>query len=135
MMLDDLGLVPTIRRYADTFKDQPGVELNLTISGTERRMEPYVEVMVFRAMQELLGNAVHQNQATIIKIQLDLGDKLIKLSVDENGKGFESDVLEMEGNLGLKLIKERVEMLAGTFSLDSSPGMGSRLSFSIPVQK
>lgn len=135
MMLDDLGLVPTIRRYADTFKEQSGAEVSVTIAGNERRLEPYVEVMVFRAMQELLGNAVHQNQATLVKIQIDLGDALIKLSVDDNGKGFDTDALDKEGNLGLKLIKERVEMLGGSFTLDSAPGMGSRLSLSIPVQK
>jgi two-component system sensor histidine kinase DegS len=55
--------------------------------------------------------------------------------VDDNGKGFDTDVLNKEGNLGIKLIKERVEMLGGSFTIDSSPGMGSRLSLSIPVHK
>jgi two-component system sensor histidine kinase DegS len=135
MMLDDLGLIPTIRRYADTFKEQTGTEVSVTVAGNERRLESYMEVMVFRAMQELLGNAVNQNQATLVKILLDLGDTLIKLSVDDNGKGFDLEVLGKEGNLGLKVIKERVEMLGGSFDIDSSPGMGSRLSCAIPVQK
>jgi two-component system sensor histidine kinase DegS len=135
MMLDDLGLVPTIRRYADSFKEQSGVEVSVTVSGNERRLEPYVEVMVFRAMQELLSNAVHQSQATLLKILLDLGDMLIKLSVEDNGKGMDTDALSKDGNLGLKLIKERVEMLGGSFNLDSTPGMGARVSLSIPVQK
>jgi two-component system sensor histidine kinase DegS len=134
MMLDDLGLAPTIRRYADTYKEQSGVEVSLMILGNERRIEPYIEVMVFRAMQELLGNAVHQNQATVVKIQLDLGDTMVKLSVDDNGKGFDTDALNRESNIGLKLIKERVEMLGGTFMLDSTPGLGTRLSVAIPVQ-
>ncbi len=68
MMLDDLGLIPTIRRYADTFKEQTGLEVNVTISGNERRLESYLEVMVFRAIQELLGNAARHSQATLIKI-------------------------------------------------------------------
>jgi two-component system sensor histidine kinase DegS len=135
MMLDDLGIVPTIRRYADTFKEQTGTEISVTIAGNERRLESFVEVMVFRAMQELLGNAVHQNQATLVKILLDLDDTMVKLSVDDNGKGYDADSLDKEGNLGLKLIKERVEMLGGSFNIDSSPGMGSRLSCSIPLQK
>jgi two-component system, NarL family, sensor histidine kinase DegS len=134
MMLDDLGLVPTIRRYADAYKEQSSVEISMLVSGTERRLEPYIEVMVFRAMQELLGNAVHQNQATSVKIQLDLGDTMVKLSVDDNGKGFDADTIERESNIGLKLIKDRVEMLGGTFTLDSTPGLGTRLSLAIPVQ-
>ncbi len=134
MMLDDLGLAPTIRRYAETYKEQSGVDISVTVSGPDRRLEPYIEVMVFRAMQELLATAVHQNQATVVKIQLDLGDTMVKLSIDDNGRGFDTDALEKESNLGLKLIRERVGMLGGTFMLDSAPGMGTRLSMSIPVQ-
>jgi two-component system sensor histidine kinase DegS len=134
MMLDDLGVAPTIRKYADTFKEQAGVEVSVLISGTERRLESYVEVMVFRAMQELLSFAVHQNQATIVKIQMDMGDNAIRLSVDDNGKGLDTDTLGKEPNLGIKLIKERTEMLGGKFDLDSTPGKGSRMTISIPVQ-
>jgi two-component system, NarL family, sensor histidine kinase DegS len=133
MMLDDLGLAPTLLRYADMFKEQAGVEVSVTVTGSERRMEPYVEVMVFRAMQELLSNAVDQNQATLVKIQLDMGDTNVKLSVDDNGKGFDTDALGKEENLGLKLIKERSEMLGGTFEINSSPGKGARVSLSIPL--
>jgi two-component system sensor histidine kinase DegS len=134
MMLDDLGLAPTIVRYADLFKEQAGVEVSVTIVGSEqRRIEPYVEVMVFRAMQELLSNAVHQNQANLVKIQLDMGDALVKLSMDDNGKGFDTDALGKEANLGLKLIKERTEMLGGVFEINSSPGKGARVTLSIPV--
>jgi two-component system sensor histidine kinase DegS len=132
MMLDDLGLAPTIRRYADTFKEQAGVEVSVTISGNERRLESYVEVMVFRAMQELLSNAVQQNQATIVKIQMDLGDTVIRLSMDDNGKGFDTGSLEQESNLGLKLIKERTEMVGGSFEVDSAPGKGARITLTIP---
>jgi len=133
MMLDDLGLAPTLTRYADMFKEQAGVEVNVTVTGSERRMESYVEVMVFRAMQELLSNAVDQNQATQVKIQLDLGDTNVKLSMDDNGKGFDTDALGKEENLGLKLIKERSEMLGGTFEINSSPGKGARVTLSIPL--
>ncbi len=133
MMLDDLGLAPTIRRYADTFKEQAGVEISVSISGNERRLESYVEVMVFRAMQELLSNAVHQAQATLVKIQVDLGEAVIKLSMDDNGKGFEMDSLEKESNLGVKLIKERTEMVGGSFEVDSAPGKGARITLGIPV--
>ena len=133
MMLDDLGLAPTIRRYADTFKEQAGTEISVTVSGNERRLEPYVEVMVFRAMQELISNAVHQNQATLVKIQVDMGDTLIRLSVNDNGKGFDLDALEKDTHLGLKLIKERADMLGGSFLIDSAAGKGANVTLSIPV--
>jgi two-component system sensor histidine kinase DegS len=89
MMLDDLGLVPTIKRYADAFKEQTGLEISVTITGNEHRLEPYLEVMIFRALQELLGNAARHSQASVVKVYVDLGDELVKVSVDDNGKGFD----------------------------------------------
>jgi two-component system, NarL family, sensor histidine kinase DegS len=133
MMLDDLGLTPTIRRYADTFKEQAGVEVNVMITGTERRLESYVEVLVFRSMQELLSNAVHQNQATLVKIQVDMGETVIRLSLDDNGNGFDTDSLAKETNLGLKLIKDRIETLGGKFDIDTAPGKGARVTLTIPL--
>jgi two-component system sensor histidine kinase DegS len=134
MMLDDLGLIPTIRRYADTFKEQTGLEVNVTISGNERRLESYLEVMVFRAIQELLGNAARHSQATLLKINVDLTDDLIRVSVDDNGKGFDVDSVQGQ-NLGLKLIRERTEMLGGMFEIDSATGKGTRVMFSLPARK
>ncbi len=134
MMLDDLGLVPTLRKYAEAFKDQAGLDVSLTVTGAERRLEPYLEVMVFRATQELLGNAARHSQATLIKIQVDLGSDIIRVSVDDNGRGFDPEILKQSSNLGLKLIRERSEMLGGTFEIDSVTGSGARISFSVPAK-
>jgi two-component system, NarL family, sensor histidine kinase DegS len=134
MMLDDLGLIPTIRRYADTFKEQTGLEITVTITGTERRLESYLEVMVFRAVQELLGNAARHSQAALIKVNIDITDDLIRIGVDDNGKGFDIDSIQGK-NLGLKLIRERTEMLGGTFEVDSATGKGTRIMFSLPARK
>ena len=109
------------------------MEVNLIISGNERRLESYLEVMVFRSIQELLSIAVHQNQATIVKIQVDMGDTAIRLSLDDNGNGLDTDSLVKESNLGLKLIKDRVQMLGGKFEIDTAPGKGARVTLIIPL--
>ncbi|MBI5954495.1 MAG: hypothetical protein HY865_22795 [Chloroflexi bacterium] len=133
MMLDDLGLVPTVRKYVDAFKEQTSLDVNLNLTGNERRLEPYIEVMVFRAMQELLGNAARHSQATLVKVQLDMGNEALRVSVDDNGKGFDTGQLTEGSSLGLKLIRERAEMLGGSFDIDSSTGKGTRVSFTVPV--
>ena len=132
MMLDDLGLTPTLKKYAEAFKEQAGLEVSVMVTGTERRLESYLEVMVFRAVQELLGNASRHSQATIVKVQIDLGNDLVRVSVGDNGKGFDPDTLKEATNLGLKLIRERAEMLGGSFEIDSAPGSGARISFTVP---
>src|SRR5271157_574751 len=134
MMLDDLGLVPTIRKYVDAFKEQTGLDASLTITGSERRIEPYLEVMIFRAVQELLGNAARHSQAAMVKILLDMGSDMIRVSVDDNGKGFDPESVLSGKSLGLKLIRDRAEMLGGTFDIDSTTGKGARISFSIPIR-
>ena len=134
MMLDDLGLVPTLRKYADAFKEQASLDVSVTVTGTERRLEPYLEVMIFRAVQELLGNASRHSQATLIKVQIDLGNDTIRVSVEDNGKGFSPEILKESSNLGLKLIRERAEMLGGSFEVDSAAGSGTRIAFSVPAK-
>jgi two-component system sensor histidine kinase DegS len=134
MMLDDLGLVPTVRRYSDAFKEQTGLDVNVTVTGNEKRLEPYLEVMLFRAIQELLGNAARHSQGSQVKIMLDLGEDRVRVSVDDNGKGFDPDSIQQGSSLGLKLIRERAEMLGGSFEMDSAIGKGSRISFAVPAR-
>ena len=134
MMLDDLGLAPTVRRYADAFKEQAGLDIGVTITGHERRLEPYLEVMLFRALQELLGNAARHSQANLVKVILDLGEDRIRVSVDDNGKGFDPDSIQQGNSLGLKLIRERTEMLGGSFEVDSAVGKGTRILFAVPAR-
>jgi two-component system sensor histidine kinase DegS len=134
MMLDDLGLAPTLRKYVDAFKDQTGLDINLVITGGDRRVAPYLEIMIFRAVQELLGNTSRHSQASMVKIALEMGSDLIRVSVDDNGKGFDPQTVLNGNSLGLKLIRERTEMLGGTFTADSAVGKGARISFSIPVR-
>jgi len=133
MMLDDLGLAPTIQRYVEMYKEQSGLDVSVIVTGNERRLEPYLEVLIFRAMQELVGNAARHSQGNIIKIQTDMGDSLIKLTVEDNGKGFDPDVISQRSGLGVKLIKERVELLGGSLDIDSSLGKGSRIFLTVPV--
>jgi two-component system, NarL family, sensor histidine kinase DegS len=136
MMLDDLGLFPTVRKYIDSFKEQSGIDINLTIKGQERRLAPYLEVMVFRAIQELIGNAYRQNQdnpgKVVINVQILIEDNQVKVVISDNGKGFDLETLEKSEGLGLKLIRERVEMLGGYFKIDSAVGQGCKVSFQVP---
>jgi len=134
MMLDDLGLVPTVKRYSDAFKEQTTLDVALTVTGNEKRLESYLEVMLFRAIQELLGNAARHSQSTQVKILLDMGDERVRVSVEDNGKGFDPESVQQGNSLGLKLIRERAEMLGGTFELDTAVGRGARVTFAVPAR-
>ncbi len=132
MMLDDLGLVPTIKKYTSAIQDITAIPVRFGVTGPERRMEPYLEVMIFRAVQELLRNAIDHSQANQIEVQIDVGDSFVDVVVEDDGNGFDIQELEEDQGMGLKLIKERVEMTSGEFKINSQVGEGTRVSFRVP---
>jgi two-component system, NarL family, sensor histidine kinase DegS len=133
MMLDDLGLFPTIRRYVDNFKEEISHDVTLSIKGQERRLEPYLEVMIFRAIQELLGNAArHNSEKTDIDVKILIEDNWIRVTVSDTGKGFDPAKIEKSEGLGLKLIKERTDLLGGNMEIESAVGQGTKVNFKVP---
>lgn len=135
MMLDDLGVVPTLRRYVETLQDKEDAQISITVTGMERRLEGHIEITVFRAVQELLNNARRHAQATQIQVLLDLAQDQMSAVVEDNGSGFNvEEALNSAGRtIGLATIRERIEMLGGELKIKSSLGQGTRAEFSIPL--
>jgi two-component system sensor histidine kinase DegS len=132
MMLDDLGLIPTLRHYFDAFKEQNEIEVHFTASGTERRLESYLEIMIFRAVQELVSNAARHSQASTIRAHIDTSEDRVVVDVEDDGQGFNEEQA-METSMGIKVIKERVDILNGEFNIDTAIGQGTRIGFTIPL--
>ena len=137
MMLDDLGLVPTLRRYVQDIEVKAGCRASLNVFGNERRFAPYNEVIIFRAIQALLHNVHRHAQATHAQITLDTQGESVAVAVEDDGSGFDVDeVLAAAGEhkaLGLSNIREQVQMLGGTFQVESRMGRGTKVQFSIPA--
>ncbi len=135
MMLDDLGLAPTVRRYTEAFEEKSGLEINCVITGTERRLNSTREVLVFRAVQEFLANVREHAQATQVKIMLDMDDHLVRAVVEDNGKGFNPDSLNGGDDLrpgGIKRLRDRVEQLGGEVAIEGSQA-GTRTTLALPT--
>lgn len=136
MMLDDLGLIPTIRRYVDHYNEKSGVPAVLTVTGSERRFAPYKEVVIFRVIQELLANVRVHSHATRAQILLDVSDDMIQTTVEDNGSGFNvAEVLNtaQPKGIGLPTLRERVAMLGGEIRIDSAIGRGTKVSLQMPI--
>jgi two-component system sensor histidine kinase DegS len=132
MMLDDLGLIPTLRHYFEAFKEQTNHDVQFAASGTERRLDGYLEIMIFRAVQELVSNAARHSESDTIKVLIDTSESRVMIDVEDDGKGFNVDQA-LEGSMGIKVIKDRVEILKGEFNVDTAIGQGTRIGFTIPV--
>jgi two-component system sensor histidine kinase DegS len=135
MMLDDLGLAPTLGRYVDAYKEQSGLDIRYVSSGMEQRLESYLEVMIFRAVQELLSNVARHSQATQVKLQIDASESEVRVSIEDNGRGFDVESVGEKGGMGLKVIRDRVEMLGGDMQIHSIIGQGTHIMFQIPAEK
>lgn len=137
MMLDDLGLIPTLRKYLEGFQEKSGLPANLTITGQERRLASHTEATVFRCVQGLVKNAREHAHCTNIEVSLDMGEAWVRSSVEDNGTGFDVDALMQSADqyktVGLATLRERVEMLGGQLQIDSGVGRGTKVNLEIPA--
>ena len=137
MMLDDLGLNPTLKKSIEDYEQKTGIACNLTISGRDYRMPPHTEVTIFRVIQHLLQNVKSHAQATHVQIMLNVDNDKANVVVEDDGAGF--DVGEAMAasrerkTLGLSSMQEQVEMLGGTINFDSSLAKGTRVEFWLPL--
>ncbi len=135
MMLDDLGLLPTVKRFVDAFKEKTGLQVNLTVTGADRRMDSAREVILFRGIQELLSNTRQHAQASQVRLLLDLDSARVRVTVEDNGKGFDPQVVlaGKHKTTGLPALRERMDLLGGSLQIDSQVGQGARLVLDVPT--
>lgn len=131
MALDDLGLIPTVRKYIFNMKEYSDMNIQFIPLGKEKRIEQKYEITLFRIMQEALQNALKHSEAKQITVKLELGEDNLSLVVKDDGVGFDTG-LAREKNFGLVGMKERAEMLDGKINIQSNEGKGTRIHVNIP---
>jgi len=136
-MLDDLGLPPAVRWLVGEMEKLMGVGIDLVVSGAERRLPSEVELTLFRVIQEALGNVWRHAQASKAEVAIEFSESRIRVSVSDNGKGFEPlermESLPRTGKLGLAGIEERMRLLGGSLKVQSELGKGTTLIAEAPI--
>lgn len=137
MILEDLGLIPTLRRYCEMLGESAGVPLHLNVLGSDRRLNPAVEIAVFRVVQEAIRNALQHGEPTSIQIGIDIEAQSITVTIQDDGRGCdcaEAMAGALQGKtVGLAHIQEYVRSLNGTFNFESAPAQGSCVTASLPL--
>jgi PAS domain S-box-containing protein len=135
-LLDDLGLVATIRWLAGDMEHRTHIVVKLTVSGKERRLAPHIELAIFRMIQEALRNVEKHALATQVDVNIEYADGKINISIVDNGKGFKltGDLGELprEGRLGLMGMKERANLIGGNITIKSEIDHGSQVLIELP---
>ncbi|MCU9612993.1 sensor histidine kinase [Caldibacillus lycopersici] len=133
MTLDDLGLVPTLKKYLQTIEDYyQTAKIMFVYIGEDRRIASKMEVALFRMIQESVQNAMKHANANTIQVKLEMMKNRITALIKDDGIGFDQSQRK-EGSFGLLGMKERVELLDGALTVDSKPGRGTTVIISIPL--
>ncbi len=134
--LDILGLRETITRYAEQFEEEYAISTSVDLKGLES-IPTSVELAIFRILQEELTNVRKHSNAESVKIRSETSQGDLLLSVEDDGIGFDQEMLTAEldsgEHLGLMAIRERAELLGGQLVINSMPGMGTTITVRIPM--
>ncbi|MEH7384293.1 sensor histidine kinase [Bacillus sp. JJ1521] len=134
MALDDLGLVPTLKKYLSTIEEYNGdTTISFTFIGSEQRIPSKFEVALFRMVQEAVQNALKHADPREIVVKLEMSRNHVTVIVKDNGKGF--DIREKKkDSFGLIGMRERVDLLDGNLTIDSSVGAGTIVMIQVPIE-
>jgi len=137
-LLDDLGLVAAVRSMLESEFEAAGVKTEFRTQGEVRRLDRQLEITIFRVIQEALSNVSKHAGARNTSVTLDFGKDVIRVSIRDDGRGFDAaKVVPLKDGLrgfGLLSMKERIELLDGTFSIRSVPGGGTEINAEIPLK-
>jgi signal transduction histidine kinase len=136
-VLDDLGLQSAIRWYAERHLVSRGLSVRCEFEAEDRRYPAAFETALFRVCQEAMSNIARHAHADTVLIQLSEADGVIRIEIEDDGRGFEpGNVSHAERrHFGLMGIEERVEILGGKVRIDSAPGQGTRIHLEVPLRK
>jgi signal transduction histidine kinase len=137
-VLDDLGLHAGLTWLARILREHSGLATVIEWqAGEEERLDPELETLVFRIAQEGLNNVLKHSGQLTARLAVRRHGGSLEFTVADSGHGFDVvQVLSPAGGaagLGLRGIRDRVELFGGQFSIDSAPGRGSRLRVVVPV--
>jgi signal transduction histidine kinase len=135
-LLDDLGLIPALHSYMKNFIARTGVRAHLTAFAEVEQMEAAERTVFYRVAQESMTNVARHAKASRVDVSIRKLHSAACMEIKDDGRSFQVDrKLNGHGNkrLGLLGMRERVEMVGGTFCVDSAPGQGTTVRVEIPL--
>ncbi len=136
-ILDDLGLIPAIRWFAERHLQPLGIAVRCECAEIDQRFTPEFEIAVFRVVQEAITNIARHAEAETVLIECEPSGGDLVIDIEDDGRGFDPAAVttsaDTQRGLGLLGMRERVELVGGTVSVDSAPGRGTHVSVRVPM--
>jgi PAS domain S-box-containing protein len=133
LMLDDLGLVPALEWLVQSMTQRSGFACDLSIDDPVITLPPAHSTAVFRIVQEALTNIAKHAKASHAVVAIRHAGESLEIAIRDNGVGFAADDPRKPESFGLLGLRERISLLRGTASIDSAPGMGTRIVVTLPL--
>jgi len=134
-MLDDFGLLPTLLWHFDRYQTRTGVKVAFVHDGLERRFPREAETAAYRIVQEALSNVARHAGVSEARVRISADDTRLDIRIEDEGMGFDAaTALQAATTSGLRGMRERVALLSGRFAVHSTPGAGTRLAATLPLQ-
>lgn len=134
MALDDLGLIPTLKKYLSTIEEyEENVSIHFQNSGQEQRFITDFEVSVFRLVQESVSNALKHGNAKDVWVKTEWLRDIMNIIIKDNGQGFDQNEVK-DKSFGLIGMRERIDLLKGEMTISSTIGNGTTIYFRIPLR-
>lgn len=136
--LDDVGLLDALASYTQEWSTTSGIEVDiLPLNMEQTRLPPHVETTVYRIVQEALTNVLKHAEASQVSLIVERRDEVLRVIIEDNGQGFETEALSGEGTgghqVGLSSMRERARLIGGSLSVDSEPGSGTTMYLEVPL--
>lgn len=129
--LDDLGVVAAIERFVPTIQ-RTGLTCTLTIDGEMPNLTPEVRLGIYRIVQEALHNIVRHAGADQASVRLEVLTEMLRVTIQDNGAGFDAERAVRPTSLGLLSMRERAAAIGASFQINSTPGLGTAVVIERP---
>ena len=134
-VLDDLGLVDAIQWQTQEFSKLTGIKVRFSACPEDAILDRDRSTAIFRICQEALTNVVRHADATRVSVSLKKGARRVSLRVSDNGKGIEESQIRHPRAFGLIGMRERTHLWGGEVRISGTPGKGTVVAVSIPLDK
>ena len=141
MSLNNIGFIPSVESYCQYLRRSSNFDVVLKVSGQEQKMSSITSVTLFRILREACNNSIKHSKAKKIYIRISFTNETVKLDVDDDGVGFDLDMVEdllkedYYHSFGLSTMRERAKLLSGSFSIKTKPGAGTKIQVSVPLNE
>ena len=140
MSFDDIGFDITVERALDKFKQANNVHIVYKVEGEPYELKSIVSITLLRVIQETCSNSVKHGKASTINITMEFLHNELKLVIEDDGVGFDKSTIPTvtrndNSGFGLSMMKERIYLLSGKLSIESSVGNGCKTTVNLPIKK